>query len=41
MAGVCGQYYEEISGTPFHQTVLCLNCDADRFVVVWILYQSV
>ena len=38
MAGACAQYYEEIFGTHFYQTFLCLNCDGDRFVVAWILY---
>jgi hypothetical protein len=33
MAGAHGKYYEEIFGTHFYQTLKCLNCDGDRFVV--------
>jgi hypothetical protein len=37
MAWACGQYYEEIFGMHFHQTLLCLDFDGDRFVVAQIL----
>jgi hypothetical protein len=36
LAGACGQYYEEIFGTHFYHTLLCLNFEGDRFVIAWI-----
>jgi hypothetical protein len=33
MAGAYAKYYEEIFGIHFYQTIECLNCDGDRFVV--------
>jgi hypothetical protein len=37
MAGAYGQIYEEIFRKHFYQTLLCLNCDGDRFEVAWII----
>jgi hypothetical protein len=39
MAGAYGKYYEEIFGTHFYQTLLCLNCEGYRSVEACVLYK--
>jgi hypothetical protein len=40
MAGAYGIYYTEIFGTHFYRILSYLNFDGDRFVVAWVLYES-